>query len=871
MTLYERAELLEQLARVQRDTRRGPGRFILVSGEAGIGKTSLIETFCTEQATRTRVFRGTCDAITPPRAFGPLTDIADAVGGPLAHALNASDRDGVLQSFVALLRGHDRPGIVVLEDLHWADDATLDLVRVLGRRLRDLATLVIGTYRDDEVNAHHPLRLALGDLPAQAVTEIHVPPLTEAAIAAMARGKDLDPVALHAVTAGNPFFLTEVIAVGAGRVPPNVRDAVLARAARLSAPARWALQAASVLGPRWTPELLRGVAGCDDSAIEECRARGMLRDDDGMLRFRHDLAQRALAEALGPRDRTRLNARALTILRSGAAQEDPARLARHAVDAGDADAVLEFAPVAGDRAAALGAHREAAAHYEAALHFAEGLDERKLAELLEAHARECRITDRIDAAIASQMQAIDRWHRLKDIRREGDCLQSLSMMLWLAGDGDRALETAEQAVTLLEPVTPHGPELARAYAALAQRVTNAGDDERGPAIASRALRLADTIGEERVAVHALATIGLSEAFLGVEKGWSRLEESARRAMAAGLEEDAARALINLVETARDLRRYDLADGYRDETVAYVDDHDLDLYRRRLSGDLAELALERGRWDEAAELADALLAASGTAPLSRAKGLLVIGRLRARRGDGDPWAPLDEALELLGPAGDYQDLCPTYAARTEAAWLESDVTRAMAEARQGLDLASKYPNDVWWLGEAAFWSWRVGLIRELPAGIALPYMLHATGCYHEAGLAWQAVGCPYHQAQALADSSEEADLRQSLALLNALDAQPLARVVRERLRTTGARRIARGPHRSTRRNPARLTEREVEVLAHLSDGRSNAEIAERLVVSPKTVDHHVSAILRKLGVHDRAAAARLAERLAMKDGEPPTKT
>ncbi|MEX1265030.1 MAG: LuxR C-terminal-related transcriptional regulator [Actinomycetota bacterium] len=130
-----------------------------------------------------------------------------------------------------------------------------------------------------------------------------------------------------------------------------------------------------------------------------------------------------------------------------------------------------------------------------------------------------------------------------------------------------------------------------------------------------------------------------------------------------------------------------------------------------------------------------------------------------------------------------------------------------------------------------------------------------------------MGCPYHQAQALADSSDEADLRQSLALLNALDAQPLARVVRDRLRAIGARRIARGPHRSTRRNPARLTEREVEVLAHVSVGRSNAEIAERLVVSPKTVDHHVSAILRKLGVHDRATAARLAERLAMKDGEP----
>ncbi|MEX1169402.1 MAG: AAA family ATPase, partial [Chloroflexota bacterium] len=725
MTLYERSGLLEQLSGLQRDAHRGPGRLALVSGEAGIGKTSLVEAFCAATGTRARVLWGSCDAITPPRAFAPLADIAATVGGSLARALSDTDRDGVLQSFLALLRRHDRPTIVVLDDLHWADDATLDLVRVLGRRFRDLAVLVIGTYRDEEVDADHPLRLALGDLPARLITEFGVPPLSRTAIEEMARGRGLDPDALHAATAGNPFFATEVIASGTDRVPPNVRDAVLARAARLSAPAGKALWAASVLGPRWAPALLKEVAGCDDRAIEECRARGMLRDDDGLLAFRHDLAQQAVSEALRPAERVRLNRRALDLLRTGSAEVDPARLARHAVDAEDADAILVLAPAAGERAAALGAHREAAAHYAAALRLAERMDPRRHAQLLEAYARECRITDQIDAAVASQTAASDRWHRLKDIRREGDCLQALSLMLWLAGDGDRALQAAEQAVTLLEPVTPHGLELARAYAALAQRLTNAGDDERGPAMASEALRLADAIGEERVAVHALTTIGLSEAFLGVETGWTRLEESARRAMAAGLEEDAARALINLVETGRDLRRYDLADRFRHEAVAYVEAHDLDLYRRRLNGDLAELALERGRWDEAAERADALLAESRTAPLNRAKGLAVIGRLRARRGDGDPWVPLDEALELVGPAGDYQDLCPIYAARTEAAWLQGDAARATAEARRGLALASKYPNDVWWLGEAVFWAWRVGLVRELPAGSALPYVLHAT--------------------------------------------------------------------------------------------------------------------------------------------------
>jgi predicted ATPase len=362
MILYERAELLGRLASLQRDARRGPGRLVLVSGEAGIGKTSLVDAFCREQPAPGLVLWGACDAITPPRAFGPLADIADIVGGPLAHALTASDRDGVLHAFLALLRR--RHLVLVIEDIHWADDATLDLLRVVGRRLRGMAVLMIGTYREEEVGDDHPLRLALGDLPAQVVSEIKVPPLSEGAIETMAAGSDVDSAVLHAVTAGNPFFATEVIAAGTARVPPSVRDAVLARASRLSAPAQQALRAASVLGSRWEPELLRQVAECDDRSIEECRSRGMLTDDEGMLRFRHDLAQRALAEALDPREGIRLNARALTILRSGATEVDAARLARHAVDAGDADAVLEFAARAGDRAAALGAHREAAAHFE---------------------------------------------------------------------------------------------------------------------------------------------------------------------------------------------------------------------------------------------------------------------------------------------------------------------------------------------------------------------------------------------------------------------------------------------------------------------------------------------------------------------------
>jgi DNA-binding CsgD family transcriptional regulator len=356
----------------------------------------------------------------------------------------------------------------------------------------------------------------------------------------------------------------------------------------------------------------------------------------------------------------------------------------------------------------------------------------------------------------------------------------------------------------------------------------------------------------------------------LEAGWAKLEASAERAKAAGFDEHAARALINLVETGRDLKRFDWADRYADEALAYVVEHDLDLYRRRLIGDLAELALERGRWDEAAGRATGLVGESRTAPVVRAKALAVIGRLRARRGEGDPWPPLDEALELIGPSGDDQDLCPTYLARSEAAWLEGDDARATEEARRGLAQAARHPF-MWWLGEASFWAWRAGLLEQLPDGAPSPYLLHVTGHHREAALAWHRLGCPYHKAQALADSADAGDLRESLELCHALGAMPLARLVGRHLHDMGAVGIARGPRHSTRLNPFGLTDRELQVLSQLVDELSNTEIAERLVLSPKTVDHHVSAILRKLGVHDRSAAARMAMELPTKDGEATDET
>jgi DNA-binding CsgD family transcriptional regulator len=404
---------------------------------------------------------------------------------------------------------------------------------------------------------------------------------------------------------------------------------------------------------------------------------------------------------------------------------------------------------------------------------------------------------------------------------------------------------------------------------MAQRSMTSGRDEAAIEWGERALELATALDEEPAAVHALATIGVVQITAGNEAGWTTLEDSFRRAVAAGLDEDAIRALINLLEAARDRRRYGLADRYRDLAIRHLADHDLgfDLLRRRLAGDLAEVSLERGRWGEAAQLAEMLLGESGTARRIRVSALTTLGRLRARRGDRDAWALLDEALALAGPEADAETLIPLHTARVEAASLADDATRAGDEARLGLALVADLERDPWQGGELGFWAWHAGAVEGLPADAAQPYALHAAGRHRDAAAAWEAIGCPYQAALALADSDDEVDQRRALETFLALGARPMARRMTNRLHARGARGIRRGPRSVTRTNPAQLTPREMQVLRLVAEGLRNADIAQRMVVSVKTIDHHVSAILRKLNVPTRAEAAVVAARLGLKDGQP----
>lgn len=214
MSLLERELYLEALSSSLDAVSRGAGRITLVCGEAGIGKTALIQEFVARQRTALRILWGGCEALFTPHPLAPLYDIARQADDELRSAIaSAGSREVIFNATIDYLARAPSPAILVFEDVHWADEATLDLIKFLGRRLQPFGALLIISYRDDEVGPQHPLRSVIGDLPFGATHRILLPRLTEAAVATLAGNAGRQPAGLHAVTGGNPFFVTEALAI----------------------------------------------------------------------------------------------------------------------------------------------------------------------------------------------------------------------------------------------------------------------------------------------------------------------------------------------------------------------------------------------------------------------------------------------------------------------------------------------------------------------------------------------------------------------------------------------------------------------------------------------------------------------------------
>ncbi|MFG1709462.1 ATP-binding protein [Nonomuraea sp. M3C6] len=861
MDLLERSSLLDELSGVLAATA-AVGHVVLVAGEAGIGKSALVRRFTERHSGEARFLFGACDPLLTPRALGPLHDLGREVGGRLAALLaNGSPREHLFAALLDELDQRSRRQVVVVEDAHWADEATLDLLAFLGRRMERIRALLIVTYRDDELAVDHPLRAVVGRLPPDTVRRLQLEPLSEAAVAELARRAGRPAIGLHVLTGGNPLLVTEVLAAGDAGVPLTVRDLVLARVAGLPAGAQEMVRLVAVVPTRAELWLLEEAMGPWPAAVDAGVAAGLLIAGFDAIGFRHELLRRAVESSLSALGRRELNRRVLKVLTSAPERGvDVARLVHHAHEAGDIGAVLRYAPEAARQAAAVAAHREAVGHYRAVLAHAERLPVAVHAELLEGYSVECYLSGFSAEAVSARQAAVGLREAAGERERVGAGLRWLSRMHWWDGNRHGAEAAAARAIAVLETLE-HGHELAMAYSNQAQLDMLANRTTAATGWAERAIEMAQRLGDRETLSHALTNIGSARILDCDPVGRADLERGFEVAVAAGLEDDAARALCNLGTLSAEMRDYRHARQDLDRGLAFVQAHELAGYVQHLLGHRARVRLDQGDWLGAEQDAWAALAERVAGGARMVDGLVPLGLLQARRADPAAAATLQEATERAFATVELQWTAPVAAARAEHAWLQGDDHRIAEEATGVFERAVQAAHP-WFTGELAFWLWLAGALPQTPAVVAEPYRLLLAGEWRASADAWQELGCPYQRALALACGDRDEALLEALALLDGLGARQASLRLRRDLRRRGHQRIPRGPIRATAANPAGLTARQVEVLGLLAEGLTDAGIAARLSLSTKTVGHHVSALLAKLGAASRHEAVAAARRLGV---------
>jgi DNA-binding CsgD family transcriptional regulator/tetratricopeptide (TPR) repeat protein len=854
--LVERDHLLDELVAGLDDALTGQGGLVFIGGEAGVGKSTLVRALIDTAGGRGAVRLGGVDNVTTADALAAFQDAVPEIAPQVAAG---GDRVRLFRALRDALAS--TPGLLVLEDLHWADEATLDALRFLGRRLDGLPVLVVATYRHDEVTARHPMTGVLGDLATvPAVTRMLVPPLSVDGVATLAAhsAATVDPAALHARTAGNAFFVTELLAAGNDGLPATVNDAILARVSRLSGAAQDAVAAAAILGTAADAGLLAAVAGRDVGAVDEAVEAGVLVPEATGYAFRHEFARQVVEKSLSAVRRRQLHGRAMREL-GIRTPEDHRTLAHHAVGFGDDDAAAHHAVLAARRAARLGAHREAAAQYRIALRQSGVRSDR--AELFVALSYECYLTDQLPEAITARQRALELHELASETIRVGDDERWLSRLSWFFGRGADAERYAQRAIVTLEPLGA-STELAMAYSNLAQLRMLANDEVEAREWGERALDLATELGDRETEAHALNNLGAAATNAGrIAEGEAQLARSLDIALALDLHEHVARAYTNLGSAAVEQRRFATGMGFLDDGIAYCGERDLDSWVRYMQAWRSVVLSEFGRLDEAREVATVLLGHPDLAPISAIMAGSAAARSMSRQGD-DASAALTLAIDFAAGTGQLQRISHAAGAAAEDAWLRGvpDEIPALTEGAWSLAVEHGEP---WAVGELAWWRTLAGIAAPGDVPIAEPFALMIAGDLPEAAAAWEALGSPIWQAYALGLAPDAADADSAARILSDMGA---TRSIEALLRTRRDRGLTlpRRPRRAAQAHVGNLTTRELEVLRLLADGLSNAEIAERLVISPRTAEHHISAVLRKLNEPTRARAVAAARRMGALD-------
>jgi DNA-binding CsgD family transcriptional regulator len=861
VVLAERDHQLGAMTARADDARAGRGGMVFVSGESGAGKTSFVESFVERWVRDERVLWGACDPLPTPRPLGPIHDVAHRLA-PATQAVLAQS-EAPYDIFEAVYNDlRTAPSVLVLDDLQWADQGSIDLLRFVLRRVAQTRSLAVGILRDDEVGVGHPMRVLLGDAARSTrAASLPLPPLSVAAVDRLVGERAVDSAWLHRITGGNAFFVCEMLEhqhAPEMDLPTTVRDAVLARTTDLDASA-WDALNLLTCSPGAVPDRLLTDLGVTLPALRALSDAGLIRRSSRGVAFRHDLCRMAISSVIPPGAEAGLHRRLLDAYEATSAV-DPAVLTHHALGAGDIERIRRAAYDAGVASARSGAHTEAAEFFTIALDHGGLSDPHNEAELLELLAWEFYLIDRLPEAISTCGRAMRIRRELGESAAVSANHHSLSVYHWYSANRELAEQHAAEAGHVLDVDTDDVDELVALGQAFAMQAYLAGHAsllDVATAFISRAHEIADRTGDPDLTVRVRLIENYGVILMGDESGRDEIL-SILQSAPKHIDELYSGGWSCITYFDVEQRRLDLAAELLDVSIPLMLEHDLPICRVWQMGSRARMHLMVGEWDDATADADRVLDAP-SAPLARTWPLLIRALVAMRRrGEGADW--LDEAWQLACRFGEPIRMLPAAAAIAESCWLTGAPDDRLMHCRQ---LLTDVPAEglEWSRGELAAWLRRLGDTVDT-ADLAAPYRLLLQGSHEAAAEEFHRLSMPYDAALALLDSDDLSLAGRALDILDRLGADAVAAKVRRGLRARGESAVPARRRTATLANPAGLTARQVEVLRLLDDGLTNVELAERLYLSVKTVDHHVSAILAKLEVNKRRDAVRKARQLGI---------
>ncbi len=852
MILLERNSYFEKLNFLFEKLGEKDGQCVCITGEAGIGKTSVVNQFIDQVKNHAHIYEGACDFLFSARPLGPLYDIANLLHLEIFDLLiTEKDRNLIFSRVLHEFSKKEVPVVVVFEDIHWADEATLDFIKFLARRIHKIQCLFLLTFRDDEIFHGHPLRNVLRELPSETFTKLKLDRLSKTTVHDMARDLGYSGDDIFRVTGGNPFFVKEILAHYNSGIPENIKDLVLSIFFKQTHQVRDLWEIISIF-PSGLDQTIMGQLIPDYlSVIEPSLSTGILVWENQKVYFKHDLYRSVLYDALSALKRITLHKNVLQYLLTSR-NIDLTNIVHHAKNAHHWQIVEEYAPRAAAQAKMFGSHQEAAKLYATAIEYT-SFKGKELADLFEKHAYECYLTNHLNDAIASVEKALEIWQHENKTLKIGACFRFISRFSWFVGKRDIAEDMALKAIGVLEPLGA-SRELATAYSNYAQLKMLSDDKENCLFWGEKTLAIAEDLKLFDIKSHILNNIGCVQILDPTSKtlGEKNLKLSLDIALKYGFQEHAARAYTNLGTSLAVMMDYALSETWLEEGLKYCNDNDLDSWSYYKLSWKARLLLEKGKWREAEEIAQKLLNNPTHPDIVKMSVLVVLGTIKMREGNEKTALTLFyEAKTKALMMKELQRTVPLTCALLEYEWIYKK--RGIADEMVAFtSILFETTFNIWYYSQFVYWMYQSGRGFHPIQPIMEPFHAMLQNNWHHAASSWRQKECGYHEALCLIHGDEQ-DQRKALEILDILGASATLKHLRKWLRNKGIKNVPRGKRPTTKENSALLTTRQIEVLYLLKDGLQNNEIADRLFISYKTVDHHLTAIFSKLHVNSRTKA------------------